>query len=47
MIYDKFGLAKALQCEMWAIACDRFAELVSGTPDGRLRITTERETGVL
>jgi hypothetical protein len=45
VIYDKIGLAKALQGEMWAIACDRFAELVGGTPDGPLHVTTERETG--
>jgi hypothetical protein len=44
VIYDKIGLAKALQGEMWAIACERFAQLVAGTPDGPLQITTERET---
>jgi hypothetical protein len=29
---------------MWAIACERFVQLVDGTPDGPLQITTERET---
>ena len=43
VIYDKIGLAQMLQGEMWAIACDRFAQVVDGTPDGPLRVTTERE----
>jgi hypothetical protein len=43
VIYDKIGLAQMLQGEMWAIACDRFAEVVAGTPDGPLRIATERQ----
>ena len=34
-----------LQGEMWAIACERFADVVGGTPHGRLRVVTERETG--
>ena len=44
-IYDKIGLAQMLQGEMWAIACERFAEIAGGTPHGRLRVSTERETG--
>ncbi len=45
LIYDKTGLAKMLQGEMWATACERFAHVIAGTPDGPLRITSERETG--
>lgn len=44
-IYDKIGLARMLQGEMWAIACERFAHVAGGTPAGRLRVVTERETG--
>ena len=43
LIYDKIGLAQMLQGEMWAIACDRFAQLVAGTPHGPLQITSERQ----
>jgi hypothetical protein len=43
LIYDKVGLAKALQGEMWTIACERFVELVAGTQVGQLHITSERE----
>lgn len=42
VVYDKIGVAKALQAEMWSIACDRFAEVVDGEPVGRLSILTER-----
>jgi hypothetical protein len=42
LLYDKIGLAKMLQGEMWAIACERFAEVVAGTPDGPLKVSTER-----
>jgi hypothetical protein len=44
LIYDKLGLAKALQGEMWAIACERFVELADGAPGGPLEVTTERES---
>ena len=42
VMYDKLGIAKAMQGEMWAIACDRFAQLVRGEPVGALEIATER-----
>ena len=42
VMYDKLGIAKALQGEMWSIACDRFAELVQGEPVGPLDVVTER-----
>ena len=41
-MYDKLGIAKALQGEMWSIACDRFASLVRGEPAGPLNVVTER-----
>ena len=41
-MYDKLGIAKALQGEMWSIACDRFAQLVQGEPVGPLNVVTER-----
>ena len=42
MIYDKLAIAKALQAEMWSIACDRFADVAGGEQVGRLEIVTER-----
>jgi hypothetical protein len=42
VMYDKLGIAKALQSEMWSIACDRFAELVQGEQVGPLDVVTER-----
>jgi hypothetical protein len=42
VMYDKLGIAKALQGEMWSIACDHFVELVHGEQDGRLHVVTER-----
>jgi hypothetical protein len=42
VLYDKLGIAKALQGEMWSIACDRFADLVGGEPVGPLDVVTER-----
>ena len=42
VMYDKLGIAKALQGEMWSIACDRFAQLVDGQHAGPLDVTTER-----
>ena len=42
VMYDKLGIAKALQAEMWSIACDRFATLVLGEPVGPLSVITER-----
>ena len=41
-MYDKLGIAKALQGEMWSIACDRFAQLVQGEHVGPLDVVTER-----
>src|SRR4029079_8580034 len=35
LMYDKLGIARALQSEMWAIACDRFAALAGGGHTGR------------
>ena len=40
VMYDKLGIAKALQGEMWSIACDRFAELVQGRQIGPLDVVT-------
>jgi hypothetical protein len=42
VMYDKLGIAKALQGEMWATACDRFADLVAGRSDSPLDVRTER-----
>jgi hypothetical protein len=42
VMYDKLGVAKALQAEMWSIACDRFARLVGGDQVGPLDVLTER-----
>lgn len=42
LLYDKVGLARAIQSQMWVVACERFAELVGGTPDGPIDVTTER-----
>jgi hypothetical protein len=42
VIYEKLGIAKALQAEMWSIACDRFADLVHGAHSGPLDVSTER-----
>jgi hypothetical protein len=42
VMYDKLGIAKALQGEMWLIACDRFAQLVRGTRVGPPAVLTER-----
>lgn len=42
VIYDKLGIAKALQSEMWSIACDRFAHVVHGEQSGPLDVITER-----
>ncbi len=44
VMYDKLGIAKALQSEMWSIACDRFAQLLQGEQVGPLVVTTERAT---
>jgi hypothetical protein len=44
VMYDKFGVAKALQGEMWSIACDRFAQLVDGQQTGPLHVVTERSS---
>ena len=44
LMYDKLGIAKALQGEMWSVACDRFAELVRGDHVGPLHVLTERAT---
>ena len=32
LLYDKLGFARAIQSQMWVIACERFAELVEGAP---------------
>jgi hypothetical protein len=42
VMYDKLGIAKALQGEMWSIACDRFVHLVDGDQIGPLDVLTER-----
>jgi hypothetical protein len=41
VLYSKLGIAKALQGEMWSIACDRFAQLVQGEHVGPLEVITE------
>ena len=47
VMYDKLGVAKALQSEMWSIACDRFAAVVHGHQVGPLDIDTERAREVV
>jgi hypothetical protein len=42
VMYDKLGIAKALQGEMWSLACDRFVQLVQGEQAGPLDVITER-----
>jgi hypothetical protein len=42
LMYDKLGIAEALQSEMWAMACDRVAALGGGDQVGPLRVVTER-----
>jgi uncharacterized protein DUF1990 len=42
LLYDKVGIAKALQAEMWSVACERFVKLVGGEPIRPMDITTER-----
>lgn len=42
VIYDKLGIARALQSEMWSIACDRFVKFVQGEQVGPLNVITER-----
>jgi hypothetical protein len=42
LLYDKFGLARAMQSQMWVTACERFAELVGGVADGPVEVVTER-----
>ena len=42
VMYDKLGIAKALQGEMWSIACDRFAQLVQVSTSVRCNVVTER-----
>jgi hypothetical protein len=42
VMYERLGIAKALQAEMWAIACDRFAQLVLGEQIGPVQVLTER-----
>jgi hypothetical protein len=41
-LYDHLPVAKDLQSEMWVQACERFAELVGGTPSGPVEVETER-----
>lgn len=42
LLYDKLGIAKALQSEMWSVACDRFAAFAKGRAEGSLEVVTER-----
>jgi hypothetical protein len=42
VLYNTLGIARALQGEMWSIACDRFAQLVQGEHVGPLDVLTER-----
>ncbi len=42
VMYDKVGLARVLQSEMWSTALERFADIAGGTQDGPLRIVTAR-----
>jgi hypothetical protein len=42
VMYDKLGIARALQAEMWSVACDRFAQLVHGDQVGPVHVLTER-----
>ena len=43
-LYDKVGVAKDLQSEMWVTACERFAVLAGGTPVGPVTVAEERRT---
>ena len=42
LLYDKLGLARAMQSQMWTNACERFAELTGGVAEGPVEVTTER-----
>jgi hypothetical protein len=42
VMYDKLGIARALQSEMWSIALDRFAALAGGEAEHPVEILTER-----
>ena len=42
VMFDKLGIAKALQSEMWSVACDRFALVVGGETTAPLHVITER-----
>jgi hypothetical protein len=42
VLYDKLGIAKGLQSEMWVGACERFATLTAGEPTGPVEVREER-----
>ena len=42
VLYDRVGIAKQLQAEMWVEACEAFANAVGGTPAGPVDVVTER-----
>lgn len=41
-LYDKLGLAKAIQSEMWSLACEHFVDVTGGVPAGPVEVVTER-----
>jgi hypothetical protein len=41
VMYDKIGVAKAMQSEMWVSACEAVARLSGGRPTGPVAVTEE------
>ena len=42
LLYDRLGIAKHLQAEMWVEACEAFAAAVDGRAAGPVEVVTER-----
>jgi hypothetical protein len=42
VLYDRIGIAKHLQTEMWIEACEAFATAVGGSAAGPVEVSTER-----
>jgi hypothetical protein len=42
LLYDRIGIAKRLQAEMWVEACEAFATAVGGRAAGPVEVITER-----
>lgn len=45
LLYDRVGIAKDLQTEMWVEACEAFVSVAGGTAVGPVEVVTEREQG--